>query len=85
MLESRDTEIISEMRKIEGIYDYWEIQKQIGYQFYGKTNDRKYLGWVVLAEHILKNLDNSKLDNLKKADIKEESSNAGGYDSTVEK
>ncbi len=75
LFENREKEIMQEMIKIPNIYDYWELQRQAGYQLYGKTNDKKYLGWVEQANHILINLNNLK------ADVKEEPLEDNGFES----
>ena len=49
MTEHQERYILKEMSKIEGIDDYFELQKQAGYQLYGRTKDEKYLGYVDLA------------------------------------
>lgn len=53
MDEDRLDDVLRAMDKIQHIEDYWEFQKQMGYQLYGQTQDRKYLGIVELASTLL--------------------------------
>lgn len=81
--EDQEADILSQMSNIENINDYWQLQRQAGYQFFAKTNDRKYLGWTELAEHILRNMKeeakNSEYDlEEKKKPIDK------GYNSSIE-
>lgn len=58
MNEQREKRILKKMSEIEKINDFWELQKQIGYQLYGKTDDKRWLGYVSLADTVLKAMDN---------------------------
>ncbi len=53
MSERREQEILDDMAHIDGIVDYWELQKLAGYQLYAQTNDVKYLGMAELAKTML--------------------------------
>lgn len=50
---TREQEVLRAMDKVEYITEYWELQRQLGYQLYGQTQDRKYLGIVDLANTLL--------------------------------
>lgn len=76
LTEDAEREIIWEMKKIKGINDFWELHKQAGYQLYGKTDDKRYLGYVEMANTMLK-----LMDSLKKEQEDEE--RRQGYESTV--
>lgn len=76
MNKHTERRIIYEMAQIEGVDDYWQIQRVAGYELYGRTKDEKYLGYVQLSDLILKQLTQIR----KPEELEEESS---GYDSTV--
>ena len=77
MSEDKEKDILLQMKRINGIRDYWELQKQAGYQLYGKSNDRTFLGWSKLAEHILINLNVEET-------VEEKSDTSDGYDSILD-
>ena len=76
MSEEREKLIYERMMTIEGILEFWEFQKQIGYQMYGRTDDRKYLGYVEMAETML-NIFNSKTEP-------EKEERSSGFQSSIE-
>lgn len=53
LTEKTEKRIIAEMSRISGIEDYWELHKQAGYTFYGKTDDKRWLGYVSFADTML--------------------------------
>ena len=77
MSEDKEQDIMLQRRSIDGSRDYWELQKQAGYQLYGKSNDRTFLGWSKLAEHILINLNREKAPE-------EKIDTSDGYDSILD-
>lgn len=77
MSERVEREILSEMAHIERIVDYWELQKQAGYQMYGNTKDERYLGMVDVANTMMTLM-------IQFTKEPEEETSSEGYQSTVE-
>lgn len=75
MTEEKENRILSDMRRIDGIEEYFQLEIQLAYQFYAATNDKKYLGYADLSKHLL--------NNISKRPTEEETPNNGGYESTI--
>lgn len=78
MSEDTERQIISEMMKIERIDDYWELQKQCGYQLFAKTKDERYLGYAEMATTML------TLFNQMRQPQEENKTVSRGYQSSIE-
>lgn len=74
--EADEQRILREMKNIKGIYNYWLVQKQGGYQLYAKTDDRKYLGYSEMAETLIRLFDEMNIPE-------EEQEPDNGYESTT--
>lgn len=70
--------IITELARVEGILDYFELQRQGGYVLYGRTDDKRYLGISMFAETILRRIEQLNDQSSKEVLIED-----SGYESTV--
>lgn len=82
--EHKEFEILHEMQKIDRIDDYFNLLKQAGYQLYGQTNEKKYLGWVEQANHILINMKISQEKIAELENVKEPIKEDEGFKSSIE-
>ncbi len=52
--ESGERKVLNEMRKIEGINEYLEMQRQAGFYLFAKTRNERHLGLVDFAETLMR-------------------------------
>lgn len=76
--EEGNTRIIGELAKIGGIDKFLELHRQAGYELYGKTDDKRWLGYVSLCETLLTGIDSHRKP------VEEDQPSDNGYESTVE-
>lgn len=51
--QEKERTILFKMSQIEGINDYFELQKQGAYQLHGRTKDERHLGIVDFCQTLL--------------------------------
>lgn len=74
--EAGERKVLNEMRKIEGIKEYLEMQRQAGFYLFAKTRNERHLGTVDFAETLLRIFEEME----QPAEITEAPSS--GYEST---
>ena len=52
--EASERKVLNEMRKIEKINEYLEMQSQAGYYLFAKTRNERHLGVVDFAETLMR-------------------------------
>ena len=52
--EASERKVLNEMRKIEKINEYLEMQRQAGYYLFAKTRNERHLGVVDFAETLMR-------------------------------
>lgn len=74
--EVGEREVLNEMRKIAGINDYLEMQRQAGFYLFAKTRNERHLGVVDFAETLMRVFEEMSQP------VEQEPKETDGYDST---